>query len=163
MPFTRAKPCSPAGEDGRLAVRLVFLMMRGLVKGDAARMLASQTDATLRSVDDLWRNAGAQVASLIRLAEGYAFRPDMNLDHRVSPWPIKVPVRPGPCRRVAGPGFVVLAGLTTRSRPGGGGDESVAFFSITTKAVDPSGLARRSITIDLDQLLRHGVRPLLDR
>ncbi|RYE61284.1 MAG: XRE family transcriptional regulator [Hyphomicrobiales bacterium] len=60
-------------------------------------------------------------------------------------------------------GFVVLAGVTTRSRPGGDGDESVAFFSITTKAVDPSGLARRSIIIDLDQLSRHGVRPLLDR
>jgi len=59
-------------------------------------------------------------------------------------------------------GFVVLAGVTTRSRAGGGG-ESVAFFSITTKAVDPSGLARRSIIIDLDQLARNGVRPLLDR
>lgn len=60
-------------------------------------------------------------------------------------------------------GFVVLAGVTTRSRPNGGGDESVAFFSITTKAIDPSGLARRSIIIDLDQRSRHGVRPLLDR
>jgi transcriptional regulator with XRE-family HTH domain len=59
-------------------------------------------------------------------------------------------------------GFVVLAGVTTRPRKGGGEDERVAFFSITTKAVDPSGLARRSIIIDLDQLARNGVRPLLD-
>jgi len=60
-------------------------------------------------------------------------------------------------------GFMVLAGVTTRSRAAGEGDERVAFFSITTKAADPSGLARRSIIIDLDQIARNGVRPLLDR
>ncbi|PWS21179.1 DNA polymerase III subunit alpha, partial [Enterococcus faecium] len=45
----------PAGEDGRFAVRLGLRMVRGLVTGDAARLLAARTDGAFRSVDDLWR------------------------------------------------------------------------------------------------------------
>ncbi len=79
----------PAGEDGRFAVRLGLRMVRGLVNGDAARILAARTDGAFRSVDDLWRRAGAQVASLVRLAEADAFRPDLDLDRRDALWAIK--------------------------------------------------------------------------
>ncbi|WP_404419711.1 error-prone DNA polymerase [Brevundimonas vesicularis] len=79
----------PAGDDSRLAVRLGLRMVRGLVNGDAARLLAARTDGTFRSVDDLWRRAGAQVASLVRLAEADAFRPALDLDRRDALWAIK--------------------------------------------------------------------------
>ncbi|MEJ8403935.1 error-prone DNA polymerase, partial [Brevundimonas vesicularis] len=79
----------PAGEDSRLAVRLGLRMVRGLVNGDAARILAARTDGAFRSVDDLWRRAGAQVPSLVRLAEADAFRPALRLDRRDALWAIK--------------------------------------------------------------------------
>ncbi len=79
----------PAGKDGRFAVRLGLRMVRGLVNGDAARILAARTDGAFRSVDDLWRRAGVQVASLVRLAEADAFRPDLHLDRRDALWAIK--------------------------------------------------------------------------
>ena len=79
----------PAGDDGRFAVRLGLRMVRGLVNGDAARLLAARTDGAFRSVDDLWRRAGAQVSSLARLAEADAFRPALSLDRRDALWAIK--------------------------------------------------------------------------
>ena len=79
----------PAGDDGRFAVRLGLRMVRGLVNGDAARLLAARTDGAFRSVDDLWRRSGAQVSSLVRLAEADAFRPALSLDRRDALWAIK--------------------------------------------------------------------------
>ena len=78
-----------AGSDGRLAVRLGFRMVRGLANADAARILAARSDGDFRSVDDLWRRAGAQAASLVRLAEADAFRPSLSLDRRDALWAIK--------------------------------------------------------------------------
>ena len=64
-------------------------MVRRLANADAARILAARTDGAFRSVDDLWRRAGAQVASLVRLAEADAFRPALGLDRRDALWAIK--------------------------------------------------------------------------
>ena len=64
-------------------------MVRGLANADAARILAARSDGAFRSVDDLWRRAGAQVSSLVRLAEADAFRPALSLDRRDALWAIK--------------------------------------------------------------------------
>ncbi|WP_312084823.1 error-prone DNA polymerase [Brevundimonas sp.] len=79
----------PSGADGVLAVRLGMRMVRGLVNSDAARILAARSDGAFRSIDDLWRRTGAQVASLVRLAEADAFRPALGLNRRDALWAIK--------------------------------------------------------------------------
>ncbi|QYC11485.1 error-prone DNA polymerase [Brevundimonas nasdae] len=79
----------PADAGNPLAVRLGLRMVRGLSNADAARILAARETRPFTTVDDLWRRAGAQIASLVKLAEADAFRPNLKLERRDALWAIK--------------------------------------------------------------------------
>jgi error-prone DNA polymerase len=79
----------PAGDDGRLAVRLGMRMVKGLANAHAATIAAARADRPYVSVDDLWRRAGVPTASLVQLAEADAFRPALGLARREVLWAIK--------------------------------------------------------------------------
>jgi error-prone DNA polymerase len=76
-------------KDGKFAVRLGLRMVRGLANAEAGVLLAGRADAPFETVEDVWRRGGAQVGSLVRLAEADAFRPSMVLARREALWAIK--------------------------------------------------------------------------
>jgi hypothetical protein len=55
-------------------VRLGLRVVRGFANAPAAAILAARADRPFASLDDLWRQAGAPAAALVRLAEADAFR-----------------------------------------------------------------------------------------
>jgi error-prone DNA polymerase len=75
--------------DGRFAVRLGFRMVRGLANAEAAALCVGRADRPFATVEDVWRRGGAQVGSLVRLAEADAFRPSLGLARRDALWAIK--------------------------------------------------------------------------
>jgi error-prone DNA polymerase len=79
----------PTEDDSRFAVRLGLRMVKGLANAGAAAIVAAREDQAFASVDDLWRRAGAPVASLVQLAEADAFQPSMRLARREALWAIK--------------------------------------------------------------------------
>jgi error-prone DNA polymerase len=79
----------PANTDDRFAVRLGMRMVRGLSNAEAAALLAGRADMPFATIEDVWRRGGAQVGSLVRLAEADAFRPSMGLARREALWAIK--------------------------------------------------------------------------
>jgi error-prone DNA polymerase len=79
----------PTDKDGRFAVRLGMRMVRGLANDQVATLLAGRTDCAFTDVEDVWRRGGAQVGSLVRLAEADAFRPSLGLARREALWAIK--------------------------------------------------------------------------
>jgi error-prone DNA polymerase len=79
----------PAGMDGRFAVRLGLRMVRGLANAEAAAFCVGRADRPFATVEDVWRRGGAQVGSLVRLAEADAFRPSLGLARRDALWAIK--------------------------------------------------------------------------
>jgi error-prone DNA polymerase len=79
----------PANTDDRFAVRLGMRMVRGLSNAEAAALLAGRADMPFATIEDVWRRSGAQVGSLVRLAEADAFRPSMGLARREALWAIK--------------------------------------------------------------------------
>ena len=79
----------PGTNDSRFAVRLGMRMVRGLANDQAAILLASRADRPFADVEDMWRRGGAQVSSLVRLAEADAFRPSLGLGRREALWAIK--------------------------------------------------------------------------
>ena len=78
-----------AEKEGRFAVRLGMRMVRGLANDQAAILLAGRTDRAFADVEEAWRRGGAQVGSLVRLAEADAFRPSLGLARREALWAIK--------------------------------------------------------------------------
>src|SRR5262249_55397965 len=56
-----------ADDEGRLAVRLGFRMVKGLANAHGAAVVAARADAPFASVDDLWRRAGVPVAALTQI------------------------------------------------------------------------------------------------
>ena len=79
----------PTERDGSFAVRLGFRMVRGLGNTEAAALCVGRADRPFATVEDLWRRSGAQVGSLVRLAEADAFRPSLGLARRDALWAIK--------------------------------------------------------------------------
>jgi error-prone DNA polymerase len=79
----------PTATDGRFAVRLGMRMVRGLANAEAATLLAGRAGVPFETVEDVWRRGGAQVGSLVRLAEADAFHPSMGLARRDALWAIK--------------------------------------------------------------------------
>jgi error-prone DNA polymerase len=79
----------PAGRDGCFAVRLGFRMVRGLANAEAAAFCVGRADKPFATVEDVWRRGGAQVGSLVRLAEADAFRPSLGFARRDALWAIK--------------------------------------------------------------------------
>lgn len=77
------------GDDGRLAVRLGFRMVKGFGNAEAARLVTCRVTQPYASVDDLWRRAGVPSAALVELAEADAFRPSLGLARREALWAIK--------------------------------------------------------------------------
>src|SRR5580658_5187160 len=51
--------------------------------------LAGRMSQNFADVEDVWRRGGAQISSLVRLAEADAFRPSMGLARREALWAIK--------------------------------------------------------------------------
>ena len=76
-----------AGED-RFAVRLGMRMAKGLSNADGAAIVAAREEGAFQSLDDLWRRAGVQSQSLVRLAEADAFNPAFGLARREAIWAI---------------------------------------------------------------------------
>ncbi len=79
----------PTDKDGGFAVRLGFRMVRGLANAEAAALVAGRANTSFDTVEDVWRRGGAQVGSLVRLAEADAFLPSMGLARREALWAIK--------------------------------------------------------------------------
>ncbi|WP_051520926.1 error-prone DNA polymerase, partial [Rubellimicrobium mesophilum] len=73
----------------RFAVRLGLRLVAGLSNADAARLVAARGERPFASVDDLWRQAGLPVASLVKLARADAFRPALGLARREALWALK--------------------------------------------------------------------------
>ena len=81
--------CSLESSRGRyLAVRLGLRMVKGLVNGDAARIVAVRANEPFRSVEELWRRARVPVSALERLAEADAFGA-LGLSRRQALWAIR--------------------------------------------------------------------------
>ncbi|MGV6874868.1 error-prone DNA polymerase [Pseudochelatococcus sp. B33] len=76
-------------QDGRLAVRLGFRMVKGLGNAEAARLVACRADTPFVSGDDVWRRAGVSTAALVALAEADAFRPALGLARREALWALR--------------------------------------------------------------------------
>jgi error-prone DNA polymerase len=64
-------------------------LVRGLANEQAAVLLAGRANQPFVDVEDAWRRGGAQVSSLVRLAEADAFRPSIGLARREALWAIK--------------------------------------------------------------------------
>jgi error-prone DNA polymerase len=71
------------------AVRLGFRMVKGLAKGDAARICVARGPKDYVSADDIWRRAHVPTEALVQLAEADAFRPSLGLARRDALWAIK--------------------------------------------------------------------------
>jgi error-prone DNA polymerase len=63
--------------------------VRGLANKDGAEILAARADRPFESVDDLWRRAGAPVASLVQLAEADAMNESLGMARRDALWALK--------------------------------------------------------------------------
>ncbi|HBF29455.1 error-prone DNA polymerase [Rhizobium sp.] len=83
--------CTLEGEaqHGLLAVRLGLRMVRGLSNQDAAKLVASRTEAAFLSIDDLWQRSGLSPSALEALAEADAMQPSLGLSRRDALWAIK--------------------------------------------------------------------------
>jgi error-prone DNA polymerase len=79
----------PAEKEARFAVRLGLRMVRGLANEEAAALCMGRADRPFAAIEDVWRRGGAQVGSLVRLAEADAFRPSLGLARREALWAIK--------------------------------------------------------------------------
>jgi error-prone DNA polymerase len=79
----------PTDADGRFAVRLGMRMVYGLANAQAALLVTGRADRPFADVEDVWRRGGAQVATLVRLAEADAFHQSMRLARREALWAIK--------------------------------------------------------------------------
>jgi error-prone DNA polymerase len=79
----------PKSEEEYFAVRLGTRMVKGLANADAETIIAARADQEFRSIDDLWRRAGAPSTALVQLAEADAFRPSLGLARREALWAIK--------------------------------------------------------------------------
>src|SRR5258707_13276721 len=82
-------PQAGEGRVGDFAVRLGLRMVKGLAKTEADTIVGARADQPFVSVHDLWRRAGASVASLVRIAEAVGFRPSLKLKRREALWAIK--------------------------------------------------------------------------
>jgi error-prone DNA polymerase len=78
-----------AEKEGQFAVRLGMRMVRGLANEQAGILLAGRASQPFTDVEDIWRRGGAQVSSLVRLAEADAFSPSLGLARREALWAIK--------------------------------------------------------------------------
>jgi error-prone DNA polymerase len=76
-------------DDGRVAVRLGFRLVRQLANDEAATILVGRADRPFVDIDDVWRRSNVKVSSLVRLAEADAFRPSLGLARREALWAIK--------------------------------------------------------------------------
>lgn len=76
-------------EDGKLAVRLGFSMIRGLPNADAAALVGSRPALGYQSVDELGHRAGMGTGSLVRMAKADAFGPSMGIARREALWAIR--------------------------------------------------------------------------
>ncbi len=79
----------PAGDGGRLAVRLGLCMVRGLSNAHAATIIAARGAAPFASIEDLWRRAGVPVAALGHIAAADGFRPAFGLTRRAAQWALR--------------------------------------------------------------------------
>jgi error-prone DNA polymerase len=60
----------PTDREDHFAVRLGLRMVKGLANAHAAKMIGVRADQNFFSVDDVWRRAGAPVASLVQPRRG---------------------------------------------------------------------------------------------
>jgi error-prone DNA polymerase len=71
-----------------LPLRLGMRMVKGLVAGHAAKILAARAQAPFASIEDVWRRSGVPVAALEKLADADAFR-CFGLDRRQALWRVR--------------------------------------------------------------------------
>lgn len=62
--------------------------VKGLAVAEVARLVASRGDMPFESVDDIWKRAGVQSATLEKLARADAFR-SLDMDRRQASWKMK--------------------------------------------------------------------------
>ncbi|CAN5527784.1 error-prone DNA polymerase [soil metagenome] len=79
----------PIGQTGKFAVRLGLRRIKGLADSEGAALVLARGEEPYRSIDDVWRRAGAKPGVLGKLAAADAFLPGLKLARREAAWTIK--------------------------------------------------------------------------